>query len=204
MNDSCKSTGAAVSDIVGSLHLQQPSAAKQRGDFKVVLVFDSVASRFRGLDVGRRVQAGFSGEHDLSCSLWRSEMLGNPRLTSIAVQQAVAADLIIVAVEGNAGLPDRVARWLGAWANRPGSRRGALMLVVDERNLDNPNWAGMRRRVADLVANTASDLFTVSHSGPEPDYLNEFVPVIASAQLGDATGPEDVKHRFDKPQPLVG
>lgn len=200
MNDYCQLTNADVSDIPDRLTLNNPAGENSRGDFKVVLDFDTAKSRFRGLDVSRQIQAGLKGENDLTCNLWCVDLLASSHFASVAAQQAVAADLVIVSCDGNANLPERLFRWFSLWTARRRPVRGKVMLVVDEDNLAAPSWAGIRRRVTDTLAIAPFDLLTVSHEGPGRDFYHEYLHVMNRSQIALNDGLEGVTHRFVKPQ----
>lgn len=130
-------------------------------------------------------------------------MLVSAQFASVASQQAVEADLVILALEGDSGLPAPVGRWLEMWTRRPREKGGTLMLVVDERNLARPAWTGLRRRVSEVVDGTPLEFHSVSHKGPEPDYYNEFLRVLNRARIDVNDGLEGLVHRFENHQPLV-
>ena len=47
--------------------------------------------------------------------MWKFDVLRGVKLNQIAVDDAIKADVIIVANSKNGGLPDEVKRWVEGW-----------------------------------------------------------------------------------------
>jgi hypothetical protein len=99
--------------------------------FRVVMAYDDFNSGKRAMDACNFLGFQLGGGVELRSSMWKFDILRNDRLKEIAVEDAIEADVIIVANAPDAGLPVDVARWIEAWVPRKRGQTAALVALLD-------------------------------------------------------------------------
>lgn len=64
-------------------------------------------------------------------NLWRFDVVELPGLTDLAVEEAIHADMVILASVGGEGLPQGVLKWITGWFQNRGDQSGALVYLYD-------------------------------------------------------------------------
>ncbi len=65
------------------------------------------------------------------CHLWRFDILQQWQGSQLALEDALAADMIIIVSHGTETLPDGVKRWLECWAPRKKDSESQLVALLD-------------------------------------------------------------------------
>ncbi len=104
---------------------------RSRPVFRVVIVYDDFASGKRAMDTCNFLVCQLGGGIELRTSMWKFDVLRTAKLHQIAVEDAIEADVIIVANARNAGLPAEVKRWVDGWAMRKQGQAAALVALLD-------------------------------------------------------------------------
>ncbi len=99
---------------------------------QVLMAYEDLNMALRAMNVLSLIAKEAGNSLDIQFSIWRFAFLKSPPLSAAAAQQAVQADIIIVA-PGNSsgGLATPVASWLEQWTGRRPPRPGALVAVFD-------------------------------------------------------------------------
>jgi hypothetical protein len=100
--------------------------------FRVVMVYDDFTSGKRAMNTCNFLACRLGGGIELRTSMWKFDVLRNAGLRRMAVDDAVEADVIIVANAPRSPLPDEVKGWIEAWV--PGKKGGlpaALVALMD-------------------------------------------------------------------------
>jgi hypothetical protein len=76
---------------------------------------------------------------DVSRSVaWKFDLLEHTALFQQALEDAIAADLIIVTVHGYAPLPNGVKAWVEQWRNQTTADTGLLVVLLDASSRETP------------------------------------------------------------------
>jgi hypothetical protein len=95
------------------------------------MAYDDFASGKRAMDAYHFLVSQLGGGAELRSSMWKFDVLRSTKLNQIAVDDAIEADVIIVANARNGGLPDSVKTWITGWVPRKRGQAAALMALVD-------------------------------------------------------------------------
>jgi hypothetical protein len=98
-------------------------------ELKVAAVYQEEWTRQWALHRCLELMAAMNQGH-LSMDVWRIGNLVHPPVLSQALQAALAADVIVVALQAAVELPAPVARWAEAWAARRPLAEGVVFALV--------------------------------------------------------------------------
>ena len=96
-----------------------------------VLIYDSFTTAVRGKAFCDQLAGKLQVRCRLDESLWRSDLLGIPAIRQEAARAALSSDFIVIALGGDAELPDGLDRWCGEWMPRAAARDITLVLLFD-------------------------------------------------------------------------
>jgi hypothetical protein len=99
--------------------------------FRVVMAYDDFASGKRAMNTCDYLVSQFGGGVELRSSMWKFDVLRHTKLNQMAVDDAIEADVIIVANSRNGELPEEVTRWVDQWARRKQGHATALVALLD-------------------------------------------------------------------------
>ena len=116
--------------------LQVDSGAEPKSVFRVVIAYDDFAAGKRAMDTCNFLASQFAGEIELRSSMWKFDVLRSTKLSQIAVDDAIDADVIIVANRRDSGLPDEVKSWVNSWVPRKRDPAAALVALLDFTGTD--------------------------------------------------------------------
>jgi len=95
------------------------------------MAYDDFTSGKRAMDACHLMVARLGGDAELRTSMWKFDVLRSTQLNQTAVEDAVEADVIIVANARNSGLSDSVKTWIDGWAPRKRGQAAALVALLD-------------------------------------------------------------------------
>lgn len=112
------------------------------------LFYDDAASAREAQSFLRKIGAK---TESLQLTSWKFQMLESPKLRAIAIAEAAAADLVIIATNDSTGLPSSVKFALGTVLARADSDSCTLVLVsnVPRTGLEDPPLYGYTRQLAE-------------------------------------------------------
>lgn len=102
-----------------------------RDVFQTLVLYEDFAAGRCATDTCNLLMARLGDEFELQCSMWKFDVLRNPKLSKIAALEATEADVIIVATHGSSPLPAELTAWVEAWLPARGNHPAALIAVVD-------------------------------------------------------------------------
>jgi len=102
--------------------------AGRASDFRVVMVYDDFVAGKRAMETCNFLLMQLGRGVQLNSSMWKFDVLRCAKLKEMAVEDALEADVVIVANGRNCGLPPEVIDWLKCWT--PTRRSGAAALVA--------------------------------------------------------------------------
>jgi hypothetical protein len=94
---------------------------------KLAIVYDSVPAGRRAMAVAKRMLEESGDTTGCAPSVWRFDLLDEPRCREHATIDAVAADLLILATEKPDALPTTVENWVSDFLAR---RRGTPVTIL--------------------------------------------------------------------------
>lgn len=100
-----------------------------KNTFNVVVVYEDFETGKTAKRTYDYLVGNLGDDCEFSNQMWKFDVLNIPKLAAIAVMDACAADIIVVATHGGE-LPAAVRAWLDGWASK-GSRAIALVGLCD-------------------------------------------------------------------------
>jgi hypothetical protein len=107
------------------------ASVRPKSAFRVVMAYDDFIAGKRAMDACNFLVFQLGGEIELRSSMWKFDILRNAKLNQIAVDDAIEADVIIVASAPNAGLPEEVRNWIDGWVSQKRGQTAALVALLD-------------------------------------------------------------------------
>ncbi|MFO1475384.1 MAG: hypothetical protein U1F98_01875 [Verrucomicrobiota bacterium] len=105
--------------------------------FRVVMAYDDFLSGQRALATCQFLSTRLGRGVELRSSMWKFDVLRNPGLARMAVEDASEADVIIIANAPRTGLPNEVRAWIQSWLPRKKGQFAALVALMDFTDKDN-------------------------------------------------------------------
>jgi len=68
---------------------------------------------------------------EFSRAMWKFNMMQNQELREMAASDVAAADLVIIALNGEGDLPEELKTWIALWQEQRRDGAKALMLMSD-------------------------------------------------------------------------
>lgn len=177
-----------------------------RPTFNVLMVYED-------FETGKRAKETYDflvSHLDCTCEfmsrVWKFEVLGIPELVELAIEDAVAADLVIISSHGGKALPPQVADWMDRWMAVGTHNTMALVALfecspeeasgVREQLREAANRKGIKffsQTEKWALAPTASDPFfsaeqDVGKTDATPRRLTETAPQEAKTALWGSSG----------------
>jgi hypothetical protein len=90
--------------------------------------------------------------------LWSFQVLDIPHVRREATEAAAMADVVILALDGRAELPDEIKAWMEKWAGRVGDRHPILIALFGTGEEEQGTTASTRSFL-DTIAETAALTF---------------------------------------------
>lgn len=150
--------------------------------FRVVMAYDDFASGKRAMDACPLLVSQLGGGAELRSSMWKFDVLHSTKLNQIAVNDAIEADVIIVANARNAGLPDSVKTWIAGWVPRKRGQAATLVALVDFTGEDVQAAVLAQALLKDAAAEAKIDFLPQEIRFPESS-----LPPVSSAQTAEAS-----------------
>lgn len=95
----------------------------------VLIVYEDVAAAERAMQVIARLEGCTDGQIEFVPKVWRFDLLNDPDFAWAALEDALDADLVILATHITDTLPPAVRRWLASYRARRTRMKSALLLL---------------------------------------------------------------------------
>ncbi len=102
------------------------------GQLRVVLLYEDAETGLRARASLAAVEHRAAPEFGFQTKLWRRDLLRAAWLREQAALDAAGAEVIIVSLHGQDGVPPEVSDWLSRWQELKAERPYALGLLVDD------------------------------------------------------------------------
>jgi len=99
---------------------------------KIVIAYEDFAVALRAREMAGRLVTQLNPGIGITHQVWRFDLLRNAELKEAAVQDAVAADMIILSAHGTAPLPAHVTAWIESWLPQKRNRPAAFVALLDQ------------------------------------------------------------------------
>jgi hypothetical protein len=104
-------------------NILNPAAAS----LNVLVVYEDVCSGIETKDLCDRLARKLEPPGELKASFWSLAALEFPDLAQMAADEAIQADLLIIAVNGSGWLRPSIKIWFSQWARRTANHAGAMV-----------------------------------------------------------------------------
>lgn len=131
---------------------------------KILLVYSDQEAGRLGAEVTRSLRKKLGGGFQVAQSVWKTELLKNAGLRSLAAQEAKGSDVVIVSASEGRPLPEEVENWFDLWRDREREAPAAFVALLhrEENGQKEDSVAkGLRR----MAREARMEFFC--HTGPE-------------------------------------
>jgi hypothetical protein len=102
-----------------------------RPTFKAVIIYEDHATGIRAKSFYEELVYELEGKCDLNLDLWSFQVLSIPKMGDSAAQVAAQADVVLLSLRGNAGLPAKIREWVKTWSRLIADNKAALVVLAD-------------------------------------------------------------------------
>jgi len=96
---------------------------------KAAALYDEYQSGCRTKGFFDQLSARLGGEVEFNLALWRLDVLHLPGAAATALRDFACADLIVLAMQADQGLPELALEWLDSWAKCRADHNSALVVL---------------------------------------------------------------------------
>ena len=110
----------------------QPDRWQPKYPFDVVVAYEDAATRHRALHLHDRLARQLSDDFDFQCAWWNFDHIADSSLREQAVDDAAAANMIVLSLHAGHQFPAAAETWMEEWAQRPEHNKCALVTLFAE------------------------------------------------------------------------
>jgi hypothetical protein len=110
-------------------------AADDKPVFHVVILYQNSAAGRRAKHFYDKLVRAFDGACDFSLELWNFKLIAIPEIRESTAQAAAHADLVILSLYANSGLPAELKVWIEGWPRLIIHRDPARVALVAKSKL---------------------------------------------------------------------
>lgn len=100
-----------------------------RPTLKAAIIYEDFATGMRAKCLYEDLVYELKGKYDLN--LWSFQVLSIPKIGESAAQVAAQADVVLLSLHGNAGLPAKIREWVETWSRLITDNKPALVVLAD-------------------------------------------------------------------------
>ena len=126
--------------------------------YSLVVIYESVESGKRANYFCESLMREMGDSTLFARDLWSFKVLDIPQVRSVAAEVAAVADVVILALDGNAQLPDGVKAWMEEWVSHVGDENPMLIALFGPSD-DGQETEASTRAFFRAVAETAGLTF---------------------------------------------
>jgi hypothetical protein len=130
----------------------------------VFVAYEDFAAGIRAMAMLKRVDNRCDQPGQLLPIMWRFDVLSDASFFELAVSEALAADIIVIATRKGKGLPQRIKDWIARWLLLKQRRPLALVATLDYRPVKASSKASVLPYLAKL-ARFGKLQFFANHDG---------------------------------------
>jgi hypothetical protein len=110
--------------------IPDPVAPQSKGTSRVVVAYETTATRELAIRSSQELAGLFAGEAGLNVRWWSFALLCDPAFAKDAAVQASDADLLVFAITPAGDLPQEIKLWMENWITHRTVREGAVVGLV--------------------------------------------------------------------------
>ncbi len=179
--------------------LLEQSTPELRTPFHVVVAYDDVPMGVRAKHVLDSIGRTLAPDCHLVVNIWKFSMLRLAELAESAVREAVAADMIILALREDNGVPHETKTWIEAWLQRRVNAAGALVLLFDPDNQPSVSARSAHAYLHGVGKRSHLDVFALSD---EADWANLQWLCLECGRLGATATPKRTSRELAASEPM--
>jgi hypothetical protein len=104
-------------------------------NMRVLIAYEDFAAGNRAMAILKRIGRQCGGPGRLIHMMWRFDVLSDSSFLELAVSEALAADIIVIAARDGQGLPQKVRHWIARWFLMKEDRPLALLAALDHNRV---------------------------------------------------------------------
>jgi len=149
------------------------STFEQDGDsvVKVSIIYTVEGMEQRALRIFANLAHDHKGEFNFQTHSWCSTLLNDSMWRDLALTDAVAADLLVIAWDCREELPGEVENWLAACLERKRGGRGGLMTLLQNGNFAEFETSPVVKHLRTAAQEAGVDFFAPERAGDSPGFL---------------------------------
>lgn len=164
---------------------------------KIVIGYGDLADGHRAMKTCQRLIERLGREFQFSTSLWKFNLLGAPKQTKAAAQDAAEADMLIISTRGVGELPGEVKKWVSALAGKGRGGARALIALLDEADERGEGVSPIHSYLQKVAQQANVEFF----SSKFPDSASRGgLPAITSSLWGVATRSSPMEEPLAQPE----
>jgi hypothetical protein len=109
---------------------------KGNENMNVFVAYEDFSAGARAMAMLKRVGSQCGQRAQLIHMMWRFDILSDESLFELAVSEALAADIIVIATREGRNLPQRIRDWIAHWLLMKDRRPLALVATLDYDSLN--------------------------------------------------------------------
>ena len=106
-------------------------ALSDRPTLKAVIIYEDRATGIQAKCFYEDLVYELKRKYDLNLDLWSFQVLSIPKIGDSAAQVAAQADVVLLSLHGNAGLPAKIREWVDTWSRLIVDNKVALVVLAD-------------------------------------------------------------------------
>jgi hypothetical protein len=165
-----------VADVRASFATTRISARDRRVEpaFQVVIAYEDSYAGLRAMDACKLLLSQLDGEADFRTLMWTFDSLRNVELNQMAADDAVDADVVIIASSRNADLPREMKQWIESWLPLKCGQTAVLVALMVLANNGSNASAAARDYLKRAAAEAEIDfLFQIKHLDEDGTRLSD-------------------------------
>jgi hypothetical protein len=126
---------------------------------EVLILYEDLGTALRAKRLLDLISEKWDAGAGLNSKLWRRDLLGDSFLREQAAIEAAGADVILLSLHGQRGLPAEVSEWMGRWLHYKEDRSYAVGVLLDPELASKTGGASVVNSVRQLADAASADLF---------------------------------------------
>ncbi len=110
----------------------RPDQWQPKYPFDVVMAYEDAVTRDRAMHLHDHLARQLNDDFDFQCAWWNFNHIADPTLREQAVDDATAANMIILSLHAGNDLPSSAQRWMEDWSQRRDHHKCALVTLFAE------------------------------------------------------------------------
>ena len=121
--------------------------------FDLVVAYEDRATRNRALHLYDHLAQQLLDDYDFKCAWWKFDHLADLSLREHSINDAAAANMVILSLHARPEIPEEQKRWVESWLALRDQRKCALVAMIgdgEEASVDSSNLISWLRNAARL------------------------------------------------------